>query len=515
MNPFSQLLSSYISASNVNVSQMASYCGIDRSSMYKIIQGTRKPGTLELVVRISHYLNLSPEQTGLLKEQYEILQVGEKTFRRRRAVYNLLCVSLAPNSPRTSEGFQSSYISVSGNSGESGRESLVIEGPDNILSACGFLVQEEIKRMNGLVEIRMQPEKRFCDLLRTICRNTQNAQPSPEASFTIHQIIALKGRDASEDVVPFNLERISTMLPLCKEVFPFELYYYHTNIHSSTIMFSFLPYAVITENAVMQISEDLRYAVLHKAPETVAFFRTAFRRLLDACIPLTESSRDYRDLLVRSMRRSGGCGSVSFQTFPRLSPFMTTQLFEKYLSKDLPDRNFILRAGLDLSRKDLKCIKTHAMSVFVPEKGIREFMETGRIFEYPSSLYTPLEPEDRLDVLQYYVKAMREQHISFHIIRESLTEASFRISILLDKNFAYIKMSDEQENRKILTVRDPEILGAVMDFFTHPSENVCYDKEQSRQILLSVCADYCPSPPGSSSRGISRISSAEAKKGIS
>ena len=126
--------------------------------MYKIIQGTRKPGTLELVVRISHYLSLSPEQTGLLKEQYEILQVGEKTFRRRRAVYNLLCGSLAPNSPRTSEGFQSSYISVSGNSGESGRESLVIEGPDNILSACGFLVQEEIKRMNGLVEIRMQPE---------------------------------------------------------------------------------------------------------------------------------------------------------------------------------------------------------------------------------------------------------------------------------------------------------------------------------------------------------------------
>ena len=76
MNPFSQLLSSYVNASNVNVSKMASYCEIDRSSMYKILQGTRKPGTLDLVVRISHYLNLSPEQTELLTEQYEILQIG-------------------------------------------------------------------------------------------------------------------------------------------------------------------------------------------------------------------------------------------------------------------------------------------------------------------------------------------------------------------------------------------------------------------------------------------------------
>lgn len=153
MNPFSQLLSSYVNASNVNVSKMASYCEIDRSSMYKILQGTRKPGTLDLVVRISHYLNLSPEQTELLTEQYEILQIGQKTYGRRKAIYNLLCVALSPNRPRISEGFLSSYISVSGNKrGRSGRESLVIEGTDNILSACGYLVQEEIKRPDGLVQ---------------------------------------------------------------------------------------------------------------------------------------------------------------------------------------------------------------------------------------------------------------------------------------------------------------------------------------------------------------------------
>lgn len=513
MNPFSQLLSSYVNASNVNVSKMASYCEIDRSSMYKILQGTRKPGTLDLVIRISHYLNLSPEQTELLTEQYEILQVGPKTYERRKAIYNLLCAALSPNRPRISEGFLSSYISVSENKGgKSGRESLVIEGMNNILSACGYLVQEEIKRPGGLVQIRMQPEKRFCDLLRTICKNTH---PLPVGGYTIHQIIALKGRDTSADVVPFNLEKISTMLPLCKEVFPFELYYYHTNIHSSSIAFSFLPYAVITENAAVQISEDLRYAVLHNAPETVAFFKTVYRRLLEACSPLTENCRDYRDLLVRSMRRTGGCGSVSFSTFPGLGAFMTVQLFEKYLRKDLPDRNFILHAGLDLSRKDLKCIKAHALSVFVSEKGIREFMETGKIYDYLSYLYTPLEPEDRLDVLQHYVKAMREQHISFHIIREDRTEVCSRISILLDRNFANIMISDEQENRKIMTVRDPEILGAAMDFFAHPYEDICYDEEKSLQILQAVSADYSSSAEAGSSRGISRISSAAEKKDIS
>lgn len=513
MNPFSQLLSSYVNSSNVNVSKMASYCEIDRSSMYKILQGTRKPGTLDLVVRISHYLNLSPEQTELLTEQYEILQVGPKTYERRKAIYNLLCVTLSPNRPRISEGFLSSYISVSENNRkESGRESLVIEGLNNILSACGFLVQEEIKRPGGLVQIRMQPEKRFCDLLRTICRNTHTI---PEGGYTIRQIIALKGRDTSEDVVPFNLEKISAMLPLCKEVFPFELYYYHTNIHSSSIAFSFLPYAVITENAVMQISEDLRYAVLHKAPETAVFFRMVYRRLLEACAPLTESCRDYRDLLVKSMRRTGGHGSLLFQPYPGMSPFMTTKFFEKYLHKDLPDRNFILRAGLDLARKDLEYIKTYTQSVFVSEKGLREFMETGKIHEYFTPMYTPLEPEDRLELLRRYVKAMREPHISFHIIRESLTEACSRISLLLDKNFAYIVLFDVQENRKFMTVRDPQILGAATDFFSHPFKDVFYDEEKSLQILESVSADYSPSTAEVSSRGISRISSSAEKKDIS
>lgn len=480
--------------------------------MYKIIQGTRKPGALELVVRISHYLNLSPEQTELLTEQYEILQVGQKTYCRRRAIYNLLRVCLASNRPRTYEGFQSSFISVSENSGKAERGSLVIEGPDNILSACGFLVQEEILRENGLVQIRMQPEKRFCDLFRTIC---QNPERRPAGGFSIHQIIALKGRDASEDYVPFNLDKISTLLPLCKEVFSYNLYYYYTNIHSSTIAFSFLPYAVITENAVLQISEDLRYAVLHRSPETAVFFRTVYDRLLSVCTPLTENSRDYRDLLVYSKRRRGGCGSVTFQTFPCLSPFMTTQLFEKYLRRDLPDRNFILRAGQDLSRKDLECIKTHAQSVFVSEKGLREFMETGRICEYPSSLYTPLAPEDRLAVLRHYVKAMQDYYISFHILRESLSAISCRTSIRLDDNFASIIMTDEQENRKFMTIRDPEVLGTMRDFFAHPIEDFCYGKEQSLQILQSVAADYSPSTVISSSSGISRISSAEEKKDIS
>lgn len=49
MPDFATLLSEHIHNKNIKTYALAQYCNLDRSNMYKIIKGQRKPSSLEMV----------------------------------------------------------------------------------------------------------------------------------------------------------------------------------------------------------------------------------------------------------------------------------------------------------------------------------------------------------------------------------------------------------------------------------------------------------------------------------
>ena len=48
MSTFSEVLTEYIKAKHVKVAPMTKYCGIDRSTMYKLISGKRNPPSKDI-----------------------------------------------------------------------------------------------------------------------------------------------------------------------------------------------------------------------------------------------------------------------------------------------------------------------------------------------------------------------------------------------------------------------------------------------------------------------------------
>ena len=63
MSEFSDLLSLFIKTRDVNVSALTAYCELDRSTMYKLINGKRSPSSKALVKKLASFMNLNP--TGL------------------------------------------------------------------------------------------------------------------------------------------------------------------------------------------------------------------------------------------------------------------------------------------------------------------------------------------------------------------------------------------------------------------------------------------------------------------
>ena len=86
MSDFSELLSKYIHSKNIKVYSLAQYCGLDRSNMYKIINGKRKPPSLDIVDKMCHFMHLLPSEELELKESYQISLIGYENYYRRKGV---------------------------------------------------------------------------------------------------------------------------------------------------------------------------------------------------------------------------------------------------------------------------------------------------------------------------------------------------------------------------------------------------------------------------------------------
>ena len=86
MSDFSQLIACHRHSKDIKTYALAQYCGLDRSNMYKIINGKRKPSSRELVLKICKFMQLSHAEQKEMEQAYEITLIGHDTYYRRKAV---------------------------------------------------------------------------------------------------------------------------------------------------------------------------------------------------------------------------------------------------------------------------------------------------------------------------------------------------------------------------------------------------------------------------------------------
>ena len=68
MSVFSDTLTRYIEHKNIKVFSLAKYCDLDRSTMYKIINGKRNPPSPEVFEKMTQFMHLTPIEYNFLKE---------------------------------------------------------------------------------------------------------------------------------------------------------------------------------------------------------------------------------------------------------------------------------------------------------------------------------------------------------------------------------------------------------------------------------------------------------------
>ena len=90
MSVFSDLLKHYVHEKNVKVMSLAHYCNLERSTVYKFINGKREPMSSELVEQIAYFIHLTPLETYQLKEAWKMARMGENSYYILKSIEHFL-----------------------------------------------------------------------------------------------------------------------------------------------------------------------------------------------------------------------------------------------------------------------------------------------------------------------------------------------------------------------------------------------------------------------------------------
>lgn len=185
---------------------------------------------------------------------------------------------------------------------------------------------------------------------------------------------------------------------------------------------------------------------------------------------------------------------ITIEYEPCVTPYIGDELIEMCMRKDIPNFPVIFdRAKSCLSQYRNFMLKT---SIFT-ERGLDNFLMTGRITEIPEIAYNPIPPKYRIKILNELCKsAINLKQSSLHLIRED--------KLHLPKNLRYcgtgqindffLLLSDEKNSHSVFKLNECGFAKPFYDFATSLVDSeIVYSNEETIKIIQNKISEFSQS----------------------
>lgn len=474
MSEFSNLLSELIRSEEIHVADLTRYCGLDRSTMYKLINGKRSPGSLETVQKIADYVQLSPWERRKLLEAYEITRLGSEIFYQRRDILKFILNIQDLQKPSLPAGEpQDALPAPSGNA-------LPLTGRIQVSAAIHGIFRRASAASAGEIQILAQPVH-----LKVL--NLVAALVSAGKNLRIRHIICLNNKKATLPLnYNYNLQSLSDIVPFYGTSCQYYPYYYYDSLESHFGSFDLLSCGFLTENEAVICSAGLENGYYLRTEEMIAPLKRHFRKLFSMAHPLVLSFESSLEFHFRKYPElaEGVKESYSLSYEPSLGICLHPDLVDKYLAKDLEHREDFLAQARSYFRASGW---TH--NYFSPA-GLRSFLETGRVNEIPAELYHPLEYPERVRLLKKYIHLL-DTGLDIRMYRDSLSEFPANFHMRAAGSFGYLMFISQENHYSYLILEEPNLLNAFLDFASSLAETeLLATAEETREFLLNTLETY-------------------------
>ena len=283
-NSFSEALLDIISRSNISKNELIRECDIDRSSFFKILNGTRIP-TAKQFAQICCKLKLSPADEKKLRTAYSKITLGERKVQFYDCLTELLWIF--ENTDETEPLDISKPFQKSNSFQKSYNNEVIVSGKRAVFELFTNTILQEAQPDQEPCEIFLFLPILNYDFVNWIISFLKTGIGS---NIRIKQLIELSSFPAEPD--PVIIERIKlTFLCAAANIKSYSGYYYYSNSSVDSNIGVFCAYSLITPNRVIMLNKSMDKAIIITDPTCCNEFRHYSTMALNSARPLIKKVR--------------------------------------------------------------------------------------------------------------------------------------------------------------------------------------------------------------------------------
>ena len=490
MSEFSDLLSSYIDEKEIKVYSLLEYCNLDRSTMYKIINGKRNPTSEAVFQKIAEFLHLTPVEYRKFKEAYLISKIGKDLYYKRKYTEEYLV-----DFPKNFSGEPVLFLDdlrkmkdeneykadrarqASGNTSGCAVVSTHLE----LNHLLYYMISSETQKTSGKIALLLQPDYGF--LLNMLSSLKPAGKLKIEHTFCIS-----KTNQMTENHEIYNLMYLNKILPLYFSSLDYHPYYFYEDIFSHYYSMNGLSCMVLTSEFAITCNSEYTMGIFYKDPAVVSMLWSLYDSYQDKCQPLFYAA-DYLSMDGNDFDSPIYKEAPSYVLQPEacMVPFVDRQILDAAIVPEFPDRETAIGQMEALLHVNQAKMENGVCNVYFTKRGLADFAAKGLIKEIPEHFYRPLTVKERIRLMERILPCCRNGN--YRLLKKPLNQLSDNLHLCVNNNFWYLLFNNIHNRTICLIINEASILTTFMDYLSSLDDSGLYTAEETTEFVYTLICE--------------------------
>ena len=477
MSIFSDVLNEYVNTKNIKVFPMAKYCGLDRSTMYKLISGKRNPPSRDILKKMIQFMHLNPSEIQRLDEAWEVTRIGPEIYYKRKSVEHFIRHFPSHSSVSPDEFIFSSKIIQ--NNQESDCIALTSLQQVNYFVHKMFL--SEASRSSGRISLFLQPDHEFVfHLLSTL---------APSDTLEVQHILCLNSKDTfTEQHELVNLKYLYEIFPIYMSGLNYTLWYYYDNIPSHYHNMNVFPCMILTSDSALMCTADGQSGIFYQNTEILHMLQEMYSTYLEQCSQLFSETvfapDNFSNVFTTIFEVDENTSTFALQPEVCITPFINEGILKQAFNYALPHSEEILTQAAAAFESNRKRLTENETFVYFTADGLMQFATSGRTAEIPEVFYHKFTVAQRIQMLHGVAESCRNG--SYRILQKPLNHLPANLHLCIRGNVGTLIFQKYNGEVMLFTIQEYGLLETFLDYLQNMEESSFYTTEEAAAYVEEI-----------------------------
>lgn len=291
-----------------------------------------------------------------------------------------------------------------------------------------------------------------------------------------------------------NLELFRQIFPICFQNKNYKALYYYDDLRGHINEMSIMPNLLLTEKCAVVFDYEMKHGMMINDKVYIDVLAQEFERMKRKTTPFVCFDHDQMDVMTSYSMIADSNVNITLFNQPCMGAGISSDIYERFLYP-FPDKDEFIKLMCDNWRdwKGNEYIKTNerTMGAYSAQQGVRYFMETGRVTEFPSGYYMPLDMEARRNVLKRIIGLVRKGVIQYKFLTSDIDiPETLYFYISVDEKILFIHKVYEDRICRVY-VQESGIIHAFMSFFEYiEKKNMLCEGRDVLEYLKDIYKEY-------------------------